>query len=207
MINIVVKLIEEKRYAELVYISRRLWSEQSWYYLKRNQKAVQRIKQAFKEITGRVAYAASSKPDTKEWVNRQIAKYIQELGVAVLIDDIRDKHRETRGNVGSIMYFIWNKEGACRWENMLMKKIHRQLEEEKNKYSEEPIDPRLRELALAITKSFNVPEWVVEARTKIKFLLLSMPTSSKDRSNISREILSIKSRLQNNGFPYQEQSG
>jgi len=86
------------------------------------------------------------------------------LGVAALIDDMRAAKKEDR-KIYSIVYFIYSKGAACRWENLLLNKIHTEAASRKKEDND-----AYAELARALEiQGIGVPqepEWVTNTRNR-----------------------------------------
>lgn|GEM_PF-5026650 len=187
--SFISKFYSEKRYAELVYFFRALWDNQGSLALKRNRNAVNRIKQAFTQITGRPVYS-SGHINHKYW-DEQIAKYADRLGVAALIDDMK---LNANKRPQSIAFFIYSKHGACRWENMVMQQIEKDNQARK-KEENEMYEELGRALRLAARKS--EPDWMIQARKRLTMLRRERElTSPVARHEIDREIARIEANLQ-----------
>ncbi len=182
------RYFHEARFPELVCFFRKMWDRQAWLYLKRNTKAVERIKQEFTKLTQQPPYKNGSNP--LHW-DQQIAKYLDRLGVKALILDMRDAVAKQPG-IHSILYFVYSKSGACRWENLVMLKIENDWTEKKKQHAEDYDElAKLIDLKLPGVE----PEWVPQARKRLQFLTQKRPPMHpRDRVEINREI----DRIQNN---------
>ncbi len=196
------QLIEQKRFPELVYIFRKMWDEQGWLYLKRNRNAVDRIKLAFTKLTGNQPYANASQ--AKAW-DRNIAGYVDRLGVAALLDDMRQAAQK-QGNIKSLVYFLWAKAGACRWENMLMQKIQADIKAQKAEY--EQIDAAIAEM-LNSAQEEQEPEWVIQAREEYGRLLRlagSLDVSRDIKVDCVKHMQRIKHNFKTHGFQLNQEN-
>lgn len=182
------KLHEQNRFAELFYYYRRRWQEQGWLYLKRNAKAVKRIKQEFTRLTGKPPYQSDSAKT--DW-DQHIARWLDQLGVAKLIEDMRAACEQYQPY--SIVYFLHSKTGACRWEMLWLDTVQQQLAAEKQQDNE-----AMQALASAIRydEQQQEPEWVIEARKKYNFL----NALENIDSSVAQQMAAIKSRLENMGY-------
>ncbi|NIR52833.1 MAG: hypothetical protein GWN59_08205 [Calditrichae bacterium] len=185
------KLFTEKRYAELYYIFKRLWEKQSWLYLKRNSNAVVRIKQVFTQLTGNQPYQSST--NIRFW-DEQIGRYVDQVGVAALINDMKAAIK-TKSDIKSIVYFLYTKDGASRWELLTLEHIEQSWHKEKQKHNTE-----YEELAKLIDFRMPGPEpdWVMDARKRLKFL------QNKGKHHLTedekREIRKIEFHLGSYGY-------
>jgi len=154
--------IREKRWPELVFYFRHRWDREGKGCLKRQQGAVHRIKQEFIKVFEKRPFPRST-GDPVFW-DQQIAKYAERLGVAALINDMRKARTENR-KVFSIIYFLYSKGAACRWENLLLEKIHADALSEKKEHDEAY---KLLAEALEVQGISEPvePEWVVMARNR-----------------------------------------
>ncbi|MFQ5637992.1 MAG: hypothetical protein ACE5IR_08340 [bacterium] len=192
--HIIKKFYSEKRWPELFWLFKKLWDRDGWRYLKRNKNAVARIKQEFTRLTGKPAYAADS--NARNW-DEKVAKHAAACGAAALIDDMRAamEHKPQ-----SLIYFLYSKHGACRWEMLFLRKLEEQLKAEKKK-----IDSELAELAKLL--DFRMPEveaeWIMQARAERRKLLryldkFDMP--EERRADIKERIRRIEHNLKKGGF-------
>lgn len=190
-------LIEQGRFAEAICFIKRLWDAQDWHYLKKNKKAVQRIKTVFTEITGHKPY---SQPLTVKFWDQKIAKYCEALGVKTLIDDITAAAKETR--IQTMVYFLYTKGEQCRWEKLLMHKINQKLEDEKQR-NDEAYNDMARLLGLSDITQEIEPDWVGQARARMQQLKAVFRGADdqpmKDECKI--EINRIVNNLINHGYP------
>lgn len=184
------KLLDERKFPELIYIVRRLWDDFGWLYLKRNRNAVDRVKEEFVKLTGHQPYASTSSSD--RW-DQQIAKYVDRLGVKVLIDDMRLAVR--RFNPNSIVYFLHSSGNMpCRWENLLLDDIETKSKRDKQK-EKKFFENLARDLGL---NKQTEPTWVKVARERLSFLQKEIShkhCTDERRSDAMREIAQITARL------------
>lgn len=193
--HIIKKFYSEKRWPELFWLFKKLWDRDGWRCLKRNKNAVARIKQEFTRLTGRQPYAADS--HARNW-DQKVAKFIAACGVAALIDDMRVAVKEHQPR--SLIYFLYSKHGACRWEMLFCKQLEEKMAAEKKQH-----DSDLAELARLIDLKFESPqpEWAVEARAERRKLLryldkFDMP--DERRADIKERIRRIEHNLKKGGF-------
>lgn len=187
-----LRLFKEKRFPEIIYIVRALWNREGWLYLKRNKNAVDRVKRAFFETFNRPPYAKNI--DNSRW-DREIAKYCDALGVKALIDDMRAAKRKGLTPL-SILYFVFSKTGAPRWEMLLMQQIERERQSEKKKHMQE-----LEDLAklIHIDKRTD-PEWVIQSRRAHKEISQRPARTRADRQKKIETLRTIEARLRNQGY-------
>lgn len=193
--SIISRLYGDGNWPMLIYYFRGRWNEQSWLYLKRNGNAVKRIKQEFTNITGFPAYQPAT--NAMHW-DKEIAKYAERLGVALLINDMRqaaDKYKPK-----SIIYFL-HATGACRWEMLLMEHIQQEIRERKS--AENSDYEEMAKLFQLPVKKIE-PEWVEESRTRrrqIKIIMADCQSLTTEKiSDLRREMERIDFNLNKFGF-------
>jgi hypothetical protein len=192
MIEFIGKLLEEKRYPELVYFVRKLWDKEGWLYLKRNKNAVERVKCEFTRLTGKAPY--TSMGDTTRW-DQQIARYVDRLGVKAIIDDMQQA--KLRYKPKSILYFIYSSgQMPCRWENLVLDQVEAEAERAKKEENE---------MASALAKYIGLPDlavepdWVLNAKIRKDEIAreLLKPMNRERLMELTKEANLIQSRLAN----------
>lgn len=195
----VQQLWREERWAELLLVCRAKWNRRAGLYLKQNRNAVLRVKQVFTQITGKPPFQRET--NQRYW-DEQIAKYLDRLGVAALIDDMKAAHK-ANPKIGSIVYFLWSKDLRPRWEILLMRKLEDEYRQQKHQDNDAyAAMARLLGLENQQTAIQLDPDWVVEAQRNMKHLQRQLQTAGdlRRRSEIMAEIIRIKNNLQKWGF-------
>ena len=196
------KLWLEEKWAELILICRIKWNRKAWLYLKRNKNAVQRIKQVFTELSGRHPY--DTEINMKYW-DEQIAKYLDRLGVAALISDMKAAF-QANPKIKSIVYFLWSKDNRPRWELLLMRKLEEDYAKQKEKdndayaYMARLLGLENKQMGIQLA-----PDWVVEARRNLKSLEMQLKAvrgNTEKLAEIKRDINRIKHNLDKFGYTY-----
>ena len=113
--SFIIHWYTKKRWTWLALYFKRRANRYARFYLKKNRKAVDRIKDEFMQLTGMPPYA--NQDYRAEYWDEQIAKYVDSLGVKSLIDDMREAVSKYR-NIRSILYFLHTDGKASRWENL-----------------------------------------------------------------------------------------
>lgn len=140
------------------------WNRDGWVCLKRNKNAVDRILKVFGELKGIPDYGTDIE------IKKKIAIYVQHLGVARLIDDMRDALK-VNPQIRTIKYFLQTGGGAheCRWGNLYYQRQNEIYEKEKAEYRKDAVFFRDHILEDEPVKKIE-PEWVRSARKRLKEL-------------------------------------
>lgn len=198
--EIVVTLYKEKRWPELLYAIRAKWDQEAWRYLKANGNAVQRILQEFRRLTGQQPY---QNPANARYWNQQIAKYIDRLGVAALVDDMRAAVKG-KPDILSMVYFLHSRERVPRWERLLLDKIAREAAEQSSADND-----AYRALAKLLGYDGSIgkihtnetPQWVLDARRRLEQIAAALRTAtSGDRIRLLQEQARLQDRLERFGY-------
>ena len=198
---IITRFYNERRWPELIWMIRENWNYDAWQALRKNEKAVERVKKVFSETFGRPAF--SSLNNRSYWM-KQIAKYVDRLGVASLIDDMREAKKKNP-NIQSILYFIYSADHVCRWEMLLLKRLEAKYQQEK-KEENDTYAAIARVLGEAVVKKVDeavAPEWVVTLRARRKALKVELKkhkTHQPQYKEFLSQILRIEQSLAFHGF-------
>lgn len=156
--------IRRKEWGTVKYYAQQQWNKDGYVALRKNQNAVNRILKVFGELKGIPDYGTDLE------VKKKIAIYVQHLGVARLIDDIKDALK-ANPHIRTIKYFLQTGAGAreCRWGNLYFQRQREIYEKEKEEYLKDGLFFRDHILEDEPMKKIE-PEWVQNARKRLKEL-------------------------------------
>lgn len=156
--------IRRGEWGAVKHYAQQQWNRDGWVCLRRNQNAVNRILKEFGERKGIPKYTADK--DTQ----KRIAIYVQRLGVARLIDDIRDALK-TNPRIRTIQYFMQPAAGAgaSRWGNLYRKRQEEIYAQEKEDYRRDGVFFRENVINEPVNQKVT-PQWVIDARKRLEVL-------------------------------------
>lgn len=190
--KLIETLYEQKRWPELMFYFRAQWNNSAWAASKRNGNAVDRIKREFSRLAkGKQPYKLGT--HSQYW-DQQIAKYIDRLGVASLINDMREAFQKFP-QIKTIIYFLYSSTGNSRWENLIYTKIEHDWQQEKQLEANQ-----WQPFAQMLNFAKSEPDWVAQSRNEIIRLIQKSKLPDINPREINNEIHKIKNKLSALGY-------
>jgi len=180
----VITNIRRKEWGAVVGYFKYRWNQDGYAALQRNQGAVERVVKYFQGL--KKYHVLNVSFETK----KTIAMYIERLGVAPLLDDIKQA-LAANPRIKTLNYFIVTEKGAKtpRWGMLYFDKINKEWEERKEAEKLETGNLKF-EIGERVT-----PDWVIDARKRIAELEAKRLTL--DLSEF-QEVAALRDRLEKN---------
>ncbi len=168
--------------------------EGKWRYRHQYLNAIARIEARFQEIFGDAPWPEDIHHSYLFQCQNEIGYYCSRLGVATLIDDLREA--AFRYKPQSLLYFIRShdehrREQSSRWEMLLYARMEEEWQETKRQEAEEA-NKATQNLGMKMKKP--VPAWVIEARETLQGIKTKASPTPEERQEAAK-IEAIMSRM------------